>query len=77
MLEAVIPYWETDENKNLVKLELLPVKAAKKKGHHVEGLPQPVKDYGFMEKLDALCRPYGVSVKMENGKGICSWEKGE
>lgn len=77
MLESVIPYWETDENNNLTKLELLPVKAAGRENHSLEGLPQLVKDYGFMEKLHRLSYPYGVSVRMENGVGICSWNKGE
>ncbi|MBR4288386.1 MAG: CapA family protein [Clostridia bacterium] len=78
MREAVVPYWETDENKKLTKLELLPVKATKgEKGHHLEGLPQPVEEYAFMEKLASLSAPYGVEIKMENGLGVCTWKKGE
>ncbi len=73
MLETVIPYWETDENKKLTKLVLMPVKASKGEGKHLEGLPQPAKDLAFMEDLAKMSAPYGVSIQMENGLGVCRW----
>ncbi|MBR7165431.1 MAG: CapA family protein [Clostridia bacterium] len=73
MMEAVIPYWETDENGNLTHLELKPVKANKGDGKHLEGLPQPAKDTAFMEKLAEMSRPYGVTMTMENGVAVCRW----
>ena len=73
MRESVIPYWETDENKNLTKLVLMPITCALGKGKHLEGLPQPSEDLKFMDKLAELCKPYGVTVKMENGVGVCTW----
>ena len=73
MLEAVIPYWETDENGDLVKLELMPVKANKGDGKHLEGLPQPATDLSFMEDLARMSREYGVDIKMENGVAVCRW----
>ena len=73
MRETVVPYWETDENKNLTKLVLMPVLASLGDGKHLEGLPQPAKDLGFMDRLAKLSAPFGVTVKMENGLGICTW----
>ena len=73
MRESVIPYWETDENKNLTKLVLMPVTASLREGKHLEGLPQPSKDVAFIEKLAGLSKPYGVTVKMEDGLAVCTW----
>lgn len=73
MREAVIPYWETDENKNLVKLTLMPVTASLREGKHLEGLPQPSKDTAFIDKLAKLSEPFGVKIKMENGVAVCTW----
>ena len=73
MRESVIPYWETDENKNLTKLVLMPVTASLREGKHLEGLPQPSKDVAFIEKLAGLSKPYGVTIKMEDGLAVCSW----
>ena len=73
MMEAVIPYWETDENKNLTKLELFPVKASKGDGKHLEGLPQPAADTSFMEDLARMSEPFGLKITMENGLGVCRW----
>lgn len=73
MRETIIPYWETDENKNLTKLFLMPVTASLGKGKHLEGLPQPSEDLAFMEKLAKLSKPYGVDIKMENGVAVCTW----
>lgn len=73
MMETVIPYWETDEEKNLTKLLLLPVKASKGEGKHLEGLPRPAKDLSFMDHLADISRPYGVEITMENGLGVCRW----
>ena len=73
MMEAVIPYWETDENKNITKLELFPVKANKGDGKHLEGLPQPAADTSFMEDLARMSEPFGLKITMENGLGVCRW----
>ena len=55
------------------KLVLLPVLASLGDGKHLEGLPQPAKDLGFMDRLTKLSAPFGVNIKMENGLGVCSW----
>lgn len=73
MLEAVIPLWETDENKRLVSLRLMPVKASKGEGKHLEGLPKPALDVSFINHLASLSKPYGVEIKMENGIAVCKW----
>ena len=74
MLETVIPLWETDANNNLVSLKLMPIKASKGEGKHLEGLPRPAKDLKFIEHLNDLSKPFGVEVKMEDdGLAICRW----
>ncbi len=74
MLETVIPLWETDENNKLVSLKLMPVKASKGEGKHLEGLPKPAKDTAFIDHLAELSKPYGVDIKMENdGIATCKW----
>lgn len=73
MMETVIPYWETDENKNLTKLILMPVKDAKGKGKHLEGLPQRAEDLAFMDKLAKLSKPYGVTIEKEGANYVCRW----
>lgn len=73
MLETVIPYWETD-GKKLKSLTLMPVKASRHEGQHVEGLPKPTKDTSFVDKLAKLSEPYGVKITMmDNGLAKCEW----
>lgn len=71
MLEAVIPYWETDEEKNLTHLELLPIRAAKGCGKHLEGLPQVAKDDAFMDRFAKRCQKCGVEIEKIDGKYLC------
>lgn len=73
MLETVIPYWETDDERNLTRLELMPVKASKGEGKMLEGLARLAKDTRFMEKLSSLSKPFGVQVVEQNGKWVCVW----
>lgn len=74
MLETVIPYWETDECGNMTSLSLMPIKASKGEGKHLEGLPRPAVDLGFISELRDMSRPYGVTVEMgEDGLAHCSW----
>ena len=73
MLEAVIPYWEADADGRLTKLELMPVRASKGEGKHLEGLPQPAKDLSFIDKLAELSAPFGVKITTENGVAVCRW----
>lgn len=73
MLETIIPFWETDENKDLKSLKLMPVKISCGEGKHLEGLPQPARDLGFMERLAEMSRPYGVEITMEDGVAVCRW----
>ena len=73
MRESVIPYWETDENKNLISLTLMPVTASLGQGRHLEGLPQPSRETKFIDYLAKLSAPYGVNITLENGLAICKW----
>ena len=72
MLETVIPMWET-EGKDLTSLVLMPVRVSCGEGKHIEGLPQPAKDTGFIDRLAEMSRPYGVEITMENGVAVCRW----
>jgi poly-gamma-glutamate synthesis protein (capsule biosynthesis protein) len=73
MLETVIPYWETDKDKKITKMTLMPVKASKGEGKMLEGLPRPAKDTSFMNDLAKMSLPYGVTISCENGEWICKW----
>ena len=73
MLEAVIPYWETDENRRLTKLSLMPIKASRGEGKMLEGLPRPAKNTDFMESLARLSAPYGTKISFEGGEWVCKW----
>lgn len=73
MLETVIPYWECDEINNLTYLSLMPVKASKGEGKHLEGLPRPAENLDFMYELAKMSEPYGVRITLEGGEWICRW----
>lgn len=73
MLETVIPFWETN-GKKLKSLKLMPIKISRHEGQHLEGLPKPASDVSFMEKLKAMCKPYGVDFDFdESGAAVCRW----
>ena len=65
MLEAVIPYWETDESGRLTKLVLKPTLASVGNGKALEGLPQPNSGDGFFERLKELCAKHGTVLQRE------------
>ena len=73
MMEAVIPYWETEDGK-LTALRLMPVEL-KKGGHKSEeGLPRRASDLSFMDRLADMCRPLGVSLEKDaDGIYTCRW----
>ncbi len=73
MLETVIPYWETDSEKRVTKMSLMPVKASKGEGKMLEGLPRPASDTRFMTELAEMSEPYGVKVSLEKGEWVCKW----
>lgn len=73
MLETIIPYWETDKDKRLTKMTLMPVKASKGEGKMLEGLPRPATDTGFMLDLAKMSAPWGVEISSENGEWVCKW----
>ena len=73
MNEAVIPYWETDENGDLTYLELLPVELSMGGKKSDEGLPFIAKDTSFMDRLAKISEPYGTKIKMEGNVAVCKW----
>ena len=72
MRESVVPYWEMEDGK-LTKLELLPVELPLGGNHSVQGLPKPVKEPAFFERLKALSEPYGTKMELKDGIIRCSW----
>ena len=73
MLETVIPYWETDGDKKLTRMTLMPVKASKGEGYMLEGLPRPARNTDFMQDLAKMSEPYGVKISEKSGEWICEW----
>jgi len=76
MAEAVIPYWETDENGDLTLLELMPIEMVMSGNRAMEGLPIPAKDPSFMVRLSEMSEPYGTTITEDNGIYRCIWQKG-
>ncbi len=73
MMEAVIPYWETEDGR-LTALRLMPVELSKGGHKSDEGLPFKAKDTSFMDRLAEMCRPYGVEItRGEDGIYDCRW----
>ena len=73
MLETVIPYWETDENNKLTKLELLPVTIMKGGNKAERGLPALSTDLSFIDRLAEMSAPYGTKIYMKDGVAVCEW----
>ena len=74
MLQTVIPVWEMKDGK-MTGLKLFPLEGKMRdKGNKNEmGLPFLVEDDDIFERLSAMCKPYGVSMR-KNGKFIeCEW----
>jgi len=72
MRETVVPYWEMEDGK-LTKLELLPLELPLGGNHSIQGLPKPVKEPEFFERLKALSEPYGTKMELVDGIIRCSW----
>ena len=75
MLETVIPYWETDENNKLVKLELLPITIMKDGNKAQRGLPALSTDLSFIDRLAEMSAPYGTKIYMKDGVAVCEWNE--
>ena len=73
MNEAIIPYWETDENGDLTYMELLPVELSMGGKKSDEGLPFIAKDTSFIDRLAKISEPYGTKIKMEGNVAVCKW----
>ena len=74
MMETVIPYWETDENGDLVCLKLLPLELGMKCKKSLEGLPYRAKSNDLVNRLAEISKPYGVEMTIEaDGTVSCRW----
>ncbi|MBO4411458.1 MAG: CapA family protein [Lachnospiraceae bacterium] len=72
MRETVVPCWEM-ENGKLVSLELLPLELPLKGNHSAQGLPAPVREPSFFERLKKMSEPYGTKMELIDGVIRCSW----
>ena len=74
MLETIIPFWETDENNNLVSLKFMPVELTMRGNKSQVGLPRKAKDLALVERLAEISKPYGVMMTVEeDGTVTCHW----
>ena len=74
MLETIIPFWETDENNNLLSLKFMPVELTMRGNKSQVGLPRKAKDLTFVERLAEISNPYGVTMTVEeDGTVTCKW----
>ena len=75
MALTIVPYWETDENGQMTKLQLLPIELDMKGHHSDRGLPRKATDLAwFKEEFAAMCAPMGISFSVrEDGIIDCFW----
>lgn len=66
MFEAIIPYWEMEDGV-LKKLELLPVELGFGLPRSTGGWPKPAGYMDFVDRLIDMSKPYGTSMKFEDG----------
>ena len=73
MFETVIPYWETDNNGKMTKLELLPITIMKDTNKAQRGLPALSTDLAFIDRLAKISEPYGTKITLKDGIAVCEW----
>lgn len=67
--ETVVPYWEI-QNGKMEKLLLMPVELRFGESRAMGGLPRPMKNAPFMQRLVEMSKPYGTKIRMtEEGLG--------
>lgn len=71
MFQSVIPCWET-ENGRLSKMVLMPIEEQFALPRSRGGWPVKDTASGILERFAAMCRPWGVEIRMENGLGVVS-----
>ena len=69
MFEAVVPYFEMEDGE-LRRLELLPVELNFGAPRSTGGWPRPMSDGGILERLAAMCAPWGTRIAIQDGVGI-------
>ena len=69
MFEAVVPYFEMEDGE-LRRLELLPVELNFGAPRSTGGWPRPMPDGGILERLAAMCAPWGTRIAIQDGVGI-------
>ena len=70
MMESVIPFWETDENGRLVRLELLAIELGLGTGKGRAGVPRPAADDAILRRFAAMSAPYGVEMEISGNRAI-------
>ncbi|MBQ8175026.1 MAG: CapA family protein [Clostridia bacterium] len=75
MALTVVPYWETDADGKLIKLQLLPIELDMT-GHHADrGLPRKATDLAwFKDYFGNMCAPYDIRFTIREDDVIdCAW----
>ena len=68
MYEAVVPYWETKKGK-VTQMSFLPVEEYFALPRARGGWPRPKSDGNILERFAAMCRPFDVDIRIEDGLG--------
>ena len=71
MYESVIPCWEA-ENGRLTGITLLPIEEHFSLPRSRGGWPAVNNRAGILERFAAMCKPWNVEIRIENGLGIVS-----
>ena len=69
MFETVVPWFELEDGM-LRRLELLPVELNFDAPRSTGGWPRPMPDGGILERMAAMCAPYGTKLDIRNGIGV-------
>lgn len=68
MMEAIVPLIEF-EGKKLKSIEFATIELGFGKSHSQIGWPRITGDKSIFDRFEAMCKPYGVNMKFENGLG--------
>ena len=69
MFESVVPCFELEDGE-LRRLELLPVELNFGAPRSTGGWPRPMPDGGILERMAAMCAPYGTRMDIRDGVGV-------
>lgn len=75
MFRSVIPYWETDREGKLTKMQLLPIEMEMGENKSAMGLPRKSTNPEIAEYIANMSKEYGVSITIgKDGILDCKWK---